>query len=57
VLATVDLGGRAFSCTLSRGPDPRLFVVGRDWGGADAVGGTTGQVVALPAPAARAGHP
>jgi sugar lactone lactonase YvrE len=57
VLATVDLDRGAFACALSRGPDPTLFVVGQEWGGVDAVGGTTGQVVAFPAPAAGAGYP
>ncbi|MDQ3708651.1 MAG: SMP-30/gluconolactonase/LRE family protein [Actinomycetota bacterium] len=39
VLATVDLDRGAFACALSRGTDPKLFVVGQDWGGTDAVGG------------------
>lgn len=57
VLATVDLDRGAFACALSRGADPQLFVVGQEWGGPDAVGGATGQVVAFPAPAPGAGHP
>jgi sugar lactone lactonase YvrE len=57
VLGTVDLDRGAFACALSRGTDPLLFVVGQHWGGADAVGGATGQVVVLPAPAPGAGHP
>jgi sugar lactone lactonase YvrE len=57
VLATVELDRGAFACVLSRGADPKLFVVGQDWGGPDAVGGATGQVVAFPAPAPGAGHP
>ena len=57
VLTTVDLDRGAFACTLSHGPDPTLFVVGQHWGGVDAVGGRTGQVVAFPAPAGGAGHP
>jgi sugar lactone lactonase YvrE len=57
VLATVELDRGAFACALSRGADPKLFVVGQDWGGPDAVGGATGQVVAFPAPAPGAGHP
>jgi len=57
VLATVDLDRGAFACALSRGADPKLFVVGQDWGGPDAVGGATGQVVAFPAPAPGGGHP
>jgi sugar lactone lactonase YvrE len=57
VLATVDLDRGAFACALSRGADPKLFVVGQDWHGPDAVGGATGQVVAFPAPAPGGGHP
>ena len=57
VLATVNLDRGAFACALSRGADPKLFVVGQDWGGPDAVGGATGQVVAFPAPAPGGGHP
>jgi len=57
VLATVNLDRGAFACALSRGADPELFVVGQDWGGPNAVGGATGQVVAFPAPAPGGGHP
>jgi len=57
VLDTVDFGRGAFACALSRGPEHRLFVVGQDWAGPDAVGGATGQLVAYPAPAAGAGFP
>lgn len=57
VLGTVGLDRGAFACALSRGTDPKLFVVGQNWRGPDAVGGTTGQVVAFPAPAPGAGHP
>lgn len=57
VLATVDLDRGAFACALSRDADPKLFVVGQNWDGPDAVGGATGQVVAFPAPAPGAGHP
>jgi sugar lactone lactonase YvrE len=57
VMATLDLDRGAFACALSRGPDPKLFVVAQEWGGADAVGGATGRVVVFPAPAAGAGHP
>jgi sugar lactone lactonase YvrE len=57
VLATLDLDRGAFACALSRGPDPKLLVVAQQWGGADAVGGATGQVVVFDAPAAGAGHP
>ncbi len=57
VLTTVDLDRGAFACALSRGAEPKLFVVGQHWRGADAVGGATGRVVAFPAPAPGAGHP
>jgi sugar lactone lactonase YvrE len=57
VLATVDLDRGAFACALSRGSDPKLYVVGQDWGGPDAVGGATGQVAVFPAPAPGAGYP
>ncbi len=56
-LATVDLDRGAFACALGRSADPTLFVVSQHWGGPDAVGGATGQVVTFPAPAAGAGHP
>jgi sugar lactone lactonase YvrE len=57
VLATVDLDRGAFACALSRGRDPKLFVVGQNWGGPEAVGGATGKVVAFPAPAPGGGYP
>jgi sugar lactone lactonase YvrE len=58
VLATVDFDRGAFACALSRdGGDPKLCVVGQDWGGPDAVGGATGQVGVFPAPAPGAGYP
>ena len=57
ILATVDLDRGAFACALSRGPDPTLFVVAQEWRGVDAVGGTSGQVQAFPAPAGGAGYP
>jgi sugar lactone lactonase YvrE len=56
VLATVDLDRGAFACALSRGPDPRLFVVGQIWDGPGPAE-PTGQVVAFPAPAPGAGRP
>ena len=57
VLATVDLDRGAFACALSGGPHPQLFVAAQDWGGPEDVGGRSGQVLVLPAPAPRAGHP
>jgi sugar lactone lactonase YvrE len=56
VLATVDLDRGAFACAVSRGHDPRLFVVGQTWDGAGP-SESTGQVVAFPAPAPGAGKP
>jgi sugar lactone lactonase YvrE len=56
VLATVDLDRGAFACALSRGQDPRLFVVGQTWDGSRPAE-PTGQVVAFPAPAPGAGRP
>lgn len=56
-VASVELDRGAFACALSDGPDPRLFVVGQDWAGPDAVGGATGRLVAFPAPAPAAGRP
>jgi sugar lactone lactonase YvrE len=55
VLATVEWDRGAFACTLSRGANPRLFVVGQTWGGPGDQ--PSGQVVAFPAPAAGAGKP
>jgi sugar lactone lactonase YvrE len=56
VLATVDLDRGAFACVLSRGENPRLFVVGQTWGAPDSPQ-PNGQVVAFPAPAPGAGRP
>jgi sugar lactone lactonase YvrE len=56
VLATADTDRGAFACALSRGEDPRLFVVGQRWGEAGSPQ-PSGQVVAFPAPAPGAGRP
>jgi sugar lactone lactonase YvrE len=56
VLATVGLDRGAFACTLSRGQDPRLFVVAQAWGGPEPQS-PSGQVVSFPAPAPGAGRP
>lgn len=56
VLATVGLDRGAFACALSRGQDPRLFVVGQAWGGPQSAA-PSGRVVAFPAPAPGAGKP
>ena len=56
VLVTAVLDRGAFACALSRGGDPRLFVVGQTWGEA-ASAEPSGQVAAFPAPAPGAGKP
>jgi sugar lactone lactonase YvrE len=56
VLATAHWDRGAFACALSRGADPRLFVVGQTWGGPES-SDDSGQVVAFPAPAPGAGRP
>jgi sugar lactone lactonase YvrE len=56
VLGTVSLDRGAFACVLSRGQDPRLFVVGQHYGGPGPAQ-PSGQVVAFPAPAPVAGKP
>jgi sugar lactone lactonase YvrE len=56
VLGTVELDRGAFACTLSRGDDPQLYVVGQEYGGSERTE-PTGQVVVFPAPAAGAGRP
>ena len=57
VLGDVTLDRGAFACALSRDDgEPRLYVVGQQWGG-DPAAGATGQVVAFPAPASGAGRP
>ena len=55
-LGTVDIDRGAFACALSRGDDPKLYVVGQQYGGPDTTE-STGQVVVFPAPAAGAGRP
>jgi sugar lactone lactonase YvrE len=56
VLGTVELDRGAFACALSRGPDPRLFVVARPYGEPEP-SQPSGQLVAFPAPAPGAGRP
>ena len=60
ILQTVDVDRGCFACMLG-GPDGRtLFIIAREWHGADfARGAGTGQVLALaaPAPAPKAGWP
>lgn len=56
VLATVGFDRGAFACVLSRGDDPRLFVVGQEWGGPEG-SPPSGRVWVFPAPAPGAGRP
>jgi len=56
VLATVNLDRGAFACALSRGENPRLFVVAQIYGGREPAQ-PSGRVVAFPAPAPGAGRP
>ena len=56
VLETVDLDRGAFACALSRADNPRLFVVGQNYGGPESPQ-PSGQIVAFPAPAPGAGRP
>jgi len=56
VLATVELDRGAFACALSRGENPRLFVVGQIYGGPGSPQ-PSGRVVAFPAPAPGDGRP
>ncbi|MFD6160551.1 SMP-30/gluconolactonase/LRE family protein [Nocardia sp. NPDC060256] len=56
VLGKVELDRGAFACVLSRGDNPKLYVVGQNWGGPESAE-PTGQVVAFPAPAPGAGRP
>jgi sugar lactone lactonase YvrE len=56
VLQTVELDRGGFACMLG---GERLYVMAASWGGAAGLGefGTTGQVLAVPAPAPAAGYP
>ncbi len=56
VLATVELDRGAFACALSRGEDPRVYIVGQAWGGTES-SERTGRVMTIPAPAPGAGRP
>ena len=57
VLDTVSFDRGAFACILSRADDPRLFVVGQNYGDADPEDGATGRLAAFSAPAPGAGFP
>src|SRR5262252_1562567 len=56
VLASVEWDRGAFACALSRGEDPRLFVVAQRYGEPEP-SRPSGQLVAFPAPAPGAGRP
>jgi sugar lactone lactonase YvrE len=56
VLESVGLDRGAFACTLSRDGDPKLYVVGQQFGGPETPQ-PTGQMVMFPAPATGAGWP
>ncbi|HET9973568.1 MAG TPA: hypothetical protein VFQ68_35415 [Streptosporangiaceae bacterium] len=56
VLDIVSLDRGAFACALSRGDDPRLFVVGEHYGESQPAP-PSGQVVAFPAPHPRPDGP
>jgi sugar lactone lactonase YvrE len=56
VLGAVELDRGAFASTLSRDDDPKLYVVGQEYGGPN-TSERTGQLVVFPAPAAGAGRP
>ncbi|HEX7171287.1 MAG TPA: SMP-30/gluconolactonase/LRE family protein [Candidatus Limnocylindria bacterium] len=57
VLDTISFDRGAFACILSRADDPRLFVVGQNYGDADPEDGATGRLAAFSAPASGAGFP
>jgi sugar lactone lactonase YvrE len=54
ILGTVEFDRGAFDCTLSLGADPKLYVVGQNYGGPQSTE-ATGIVVEFPAPASGAG--
>ncbi len=57
VLDVVGVDRGCFACALGGDDGRTLFVVAAEWGGPDAVGGATGVVLAVRAPAAHAGRP
>jgi sugar lactone lactonase YvrE len=59
VLATVDVDRGCFACMLGGADGRTLYVVASEWRGPTQVAKTagTGQVIAVPAPAAHAGRP
>jgi sugar lactone lactonase YvrE len=59
VLDTVECDRGCFACTLGGADGSTLFIVAQEWGGPESMrqGTRTGQVLAAPAPARRAGRP
>jgi sugar lactone lactonase YvrE len=57
VLATVSLDRGAFACALGQGPDPRLFVVGQNFGEPEPARPTGGSWRSWRPPRAGAGKP
>jgi sugar lactone lactonase YvrE len=59
VLDTVECDRGCFACTLGGAAGTTLFIVAQEWGGPETMrqGTRTGQVLAVPAPARRAGRP
>ena len=58
VLGSVTMDRGAFACALSRdNGEPRLYVVGQQWGGDPTAGPPSGRVVMFPITAPGAGRP
>ena len=59
VLDTVECDRGCFACALGGADDSTLFIVAQEWDGPESMrqGARTGQVLAVPAPARRAGWP
>ncbi len=59
VLDTVECDRGCFACALGGADGSTLFIVAQEWGGPERMrqGTRTGQVLAVPAPARRAGRP
>ena len=57
ILDRVDADRGCFACMLGGDDGRNLYVVAAEWGGVDAIGGRTGQVLTYRVAAARAGRP
>jgi sugar lactone lactonase YvrE len=59
VVDTVECDRGCFACVLGGADGSTLFIVAQEWGGPESMrqGPRTGQVLSVPAPAARAGRP